>query len=158
MPIAKARKPLRHDGWTSIRRKKLSMNPNVRPAGGEVKRRGRTRKKGPNALYEIRDHWSDDRICNSAMNSSTLVEKKAQTLNLINPATQYVGFSCHVPACSEASKRRCSTPTVSFDNAACGRAHGSLTFDFQSVRDFKNVPPLCCGSWQGGRPCPRATP
>ncbi len=46
----------------------------------------------------------------------------------INPATKYVVFSRNVPACSKASKRRCSIPTASFDNTVCRQAHFGLSF------------------------------
>jgi hypothetical protein len=36
----------------------------------------------------------------------------------INPATRFVVFSRGMPANSKASRRRCSTPTASFDNKA----------------------------------------
>jgi len=45
----------------------------------------------------------------------------------INPATKYVVFSRAVRVRGKASKRRCSTPTASFDNAVRGRAQHGLS-------------------------------
>jgi hypothetical protein len=66
-------------------------------------------------------------------------------LHGINPATKYVVFSRSVPACSKASKRRCSTPTASFDNAVCRQAHFGLSFKNHIVRGFKLALARCCG-------------
>ncbi|MET0045355.1 MAG: hypothetical protein ABW100_17760, partial [Candidatus Thiodiazotropha sp. 6PLUC3] len=49
----------------------------------------------------------------------------------------YVVFSRSVPACGKASKRRCSTPTASFDNAVCRQAHFGLSLKNHIVRGFK---------------------
>ncbi len=46
----------------------------------------------------------------------------------INPATKYIVFSRVVRVHGKASKRRCSTPTASFDNADRGRAQLGLPF------------------------------
>ncbi|MES9859956.1 MAG: hypothetical protein ABW160_14905, partial [Candidatus Thiodiazotropha sp. 4PDIV1] len=53
---------------------------------------------------------------------------------LINLATKHVVFSRSVPACGKASKRHCSTPTASFDNAVCRQAHFGLSFKNHIVR------------------------
>jgi hypothetical protein len=42
---------------------------------------------------------------------------------IINPATKSVVFSQCELAYNKASKRHCSTPTVSFDNAVCRPTH-----------------------------------
>ncbi|MES9860476.1 MAG: hypothetical protein ABW138_06465, partial [Candidatus Thiodiazotropha sp. 4PDIVS1] len=42
-----------------------------------------------------------------------------------------------MPVCGKASKRRCSTPTASFENAVCRQAHFGLSFKNHIVRVFK---------------------
>jgi hypothetical protein len=72
----------------------------------------------------------------------------------INPATKYVVFSRCVPAYSKASKRRCSTPTASFDNAVCRQAHSGLSFKNHNVRGFKHALARRYGSCQWSQPLP----
>jgi hypothetical protein len=52
----------------------------------------------------------------------------ADVIAIINPAIEYVAFSRSVPACSKASKRRCSPPATSLGNPVCRQARFSLSF------------------------------